>query len=76
MSSNNDLKFNLFYSFVVQRFQIRSHCVIVISEGAGQDMCAADHLGRDASGNPILADIGVFLKKELSKQLNALNVEV
>ncbi|KAI8928817.1 diphosphate--fructose-6-phosphate 1-phosphotransferase [Entophlyctis helioformis] len=62
-------------SEVLDRFEKRSHCMIVISEGAGQELCQTGNLGKDASGNSVFADVGVFLKKELSKRLNALNVE-
>lgn len=40
-------------------------------------MCTAgQNLGTDASGNPIFGDIGVFLKKEISKRLKGMGVEV
>lgn len=47
--------------------EAKGHCVVCVAEGAGQDLLENDslHNGTDASGNPILADIGTFLKKEL-----------
>ncbi len=43
------------------RLEQRDHAVVVVAEGAGQDLLAA--MGeRDASGNLRLADIGVFLR--------------
>ncbi|KAI9204914.1 diphosphate--fructose-6-phosphate 1-phosphotransferase [Polychytrium aggregatum] len=62
--------------FVLERFTERSHCVIVVSEGAGQELCApASGLGKDISGNHIFADIGQWLKKELGNRLKQLDVE-
>ncbi|GLC45531.1 hypothetical protein PLESTB_001203600 [Pleodorina starrii] len=41
----------------------KGHCVVCVAEGAGQDLLedGGQH-GTDASGNPILKDIGAFLK--------------
>ncbi|MEI6563664.1 MAG: ATP-dependent 6-phosphofructokinase [bacterium] len=43
----------------------RAHAVIVVAEGAGQDLLAQNSPGRDASGNLKLGDIGIFLKDRL-----------
>lgn len=47
------------------RLERRGHAVIAVAEGAGQNTLEAEaaKLGRDASGNQRLADIGVGLKK-------------
>jgi 6-phosphofructokinase 1 len=47
-----------------ERLERRRHAVIAVAEGAGQDLLQeeAAKLGRDASGNPRLADIGIGLK--------------
>jgi len=42
----------------------RGYAVIVVGEGAGQDLVHAD-LGTDPSGNPKLGDIGAFLKEKI-----------
>lgn len=42
----------------------KGSCVIVIAEGAGQDLVAGEG-GTDASGNPILADIGQWFVKQV-----------
>ncbi|CAG9463338.1 unnamed protein product [Pedinophyceae sp. YPF-701] len=49
----------------------KGHAVVCVAEGAGQDMLTADGAieGTDASGNPILKDIGLYLKKRLTKEL-------
>ena len=45
-----------------RRFDLgKSHAVIVVAEGAGQDLMAGEEK-RDASGNILKKDIGTFLK--------------
>jgi len=46
--------------FLEQRLKQKSHAVIVVAEGAGQDLASVE--GTDPSGNRNLGDIGVFLK--------------
>ena len=41
----------------------RSHAVVVVAEGCGQDFLKAE--GVDASGNPKLGDIGVYLRDRI-----------
>jgi 6-phosphofructokinase len=50
-----------FLAFVRRRVQRHGHAVIVVAEGAGQDLTVPDG-GRDASGNLRLADIGPLLR--------------
>ncbi len=40
----------------------KDHAVILVAEGAGQDYVANSTGAKDASGNPILGDIGVYLR--------------
>lgn len=54
-----------------QRLAHRNHAVIVVAEGAGQDMWTDDELGFDASGNRKLGDIGPLLKKKISEYFAA-----
>lgn len=49
-----------------RRLARRKHAVIVVAEGAGQDLLNAGS-STDASGNRKLGDIGVFLKEEIAK---------
>jgi 6-phosphofructokinase 1 len=61
---------------VLDRFKTRSHIMIVVAEGAGQDLCApAGGVGKDVSGNPVFVDIAIYLKNELGKRLKDLKVE-
>ncbi|KAG2435483.1 hypothetical protein HYH02_011778 [Chlamydomonas schloesseri] len=49
-------------------FEKQGHCVVCVAEGAGQDLLTSGGAGgTDASGNPILADIGVYLRNEFKK---------
>ena len=43
----------------------RKHAVIVVAEGAGQNLLDAGNLGKDASGNNRLADIGPYLRDRI-----------
>ncbi|HEX7654183.1 MAG TPA: ATP-dependent 6-phosphofructokinase [Verrucomicrobiae bacterium] len=55
-----------FLNALKQRILKRSHAVIVVAEGAGQDLLANTGEERDASGNIKLRDIGSFLCGEIS----------
>lgn len=59
-----------FLARLKRRLAAREHAVVVVAEGAGQHLleCAG---GADASGNPRLADIGLFLKDRIEKYLKA-----
>ena len=43
----------------------RAHAVIVVAEGAGQDLLGNKGEDRDASGNVKLRDIGPFLREKI-----------
>lgn len=47
------------------RMLARRHAVIVVAEGAGQDLFAKARQDHDASGNIKFQDIGTFLKQEI-----------
>ena len=48
-----------------ERLERRCHAVVVIAEGAGQDLIANLPAETDASGNKRLADIGTYLKQRI-----------
>ena len=52
-------------TFLEGRLSHKSHAVIVVAEGAGQELVPA--AGTDASGNRKLGDIGLFLKEAITK---------
>jgi 6-phosphofructokinase 1 len=58
-----------------RRLQRWGHAVIVVAEGAGQDLLGASG-GRDDSGNLKLQDIGLFLKERLDAHFKALGIEM
>jgi 6-phosphofructokinase 1 len=64
-----------FLAFLRQRVRQRGHAVIVVAEGAGQDLCASDG-ARDASGNARLADIGQLLRERITADFAAAGAEL
>lgn len=65
-----EVKFRLerVLQYIDYLLEVKGHCVIVIAEGAGQDILqSSDEVGTDASGNPILADVGVWLRDEVKR---------
>jgi 6-phosphofructokinase 1 len=54
-----------FLSALQERLERDSHAMIVVAEGAGQDLMAASQ-ERDASGNVKYGDIGVFLRDAIT----------
>jgi 6-phosphofructokinase 1 len=52
------------FNWLEERLARKAHAVIVVAEGAGQNLVAAQ--GRDASGNVLFGDIGVYLKDRIT----------
>ncbi len=48
-----------------KRLARRGHAVIVAAEGAGQHLMGDRERGTDASGNPLLRDVGAFLQARI-----------
>jgi 6-phosphofructokinase 1 len=74
---------NGFLHHLQQRLEQRSHAVIVVAEGAGQDLCIdpaitspGDRGGTDASGNVRLKDIGMVLRDRISDHFRQRGVEI
>jgi len=59
-----------------QRMLTKSHALIAVAEGAGQDLLAADSAARDASGNVRLKDIGPFLREKIETYFKAEGIPV
>ncbi|KAI4298850.1 hypothetical protein L6164_032365 [Bauhinia variegata] len=58
------------FEFLEQRLKRNGHVVIVVAEGAGQDMIPrtdAQKEEKDESGNPVFLDVGAWMKSELKK---------
>ncbi len=66
---------NGFFAHLESRLLARKHAVIVVAEGAGQELLLAD-AGCDASGNKKLADIGLFLKDRIKEYFAGRSMEV
>lgn len=65
-----------FLAALEQRMRVKSHAVIAVAEGAGQDLLEADGGGRDASGNVKLKDIGPFLRGQIERHFQAAGLPV
>jgi 6-phosphofructokinase 1 len=59
---------------VRDRLQKRGHAVIVVAEGAGQDLMQSNG-ARDASGNIRFNDIGIFLKERIADYFQKMEME-
>jgi 6-phosphofructokinase 1 len=59
-----------------RRLAARQHAVIVVAEGSGQELLPDRPHEVDASGNPVLGDIGAFLKKRITQHFKGRNVPV
>ncbi len=57
---------NGFLAHLEERLIRRKHAVIVVAEGAGQELLATTNQ-TDASGNKKLADIGVYLRDKITE---------
>jgi 6-phosphofructokinase 1 len=53
------------FDFLEERLERKSHAVIVVAEGAGQELVHGH--GADLSGNRALGDIGIFLKLAITE---------
>jgi len=65
-----------FLNVLKQRVLKRAHAVIVVAEGAGQDLLVSSNDVRDASGNLKLKDIGLFLKEQIEAYFKTEKVPV
>lgn len=63
-----------FLAALKQRVLKRKHAVIVVAEGAGQDLLKNAGDEYDASGNIKLKDIGLFLKEQIAAYFKAENI--
>ena len=61
------------------RLKKRSHAVILVAEGAGQELIRQEKnepVETDASGNIKLLDIGVFLKTKIEDHFKKIGIEI
>jgi 6-phosphofructokinase 1 len=69
---------NGFLNVLERRLLLRSHCVILVAEGAGQELMHREDrpVETDASGNLRLQDIGPFLKTRIEDYFKQKGMEV
>jgi 6-phosphofructokinase 1 len=67
-----------FLKALERRLHDRQHSVILVAEGAGQDLIPHDReeTATDASGNIRLLDIGVFLRDRIERYFMDLGLEI
>ena len=59
-----------------RRLEARQHAVVVVAEGAGQELLRDEGDDCDASGNRRLGDIGLFLKDKLKEYAQRENFPI
>jgi 6-phosphofructokinase 1 len=67
------------FEFLEARLEQQAHALVVVAEGAGQELCseAADTPpSTDASGNARLADIGGVLRDQISQHFRRRRTEI
>jgi 6-phosphofructokinase 1 len=64
-----------FLEALTARIESRGHAVVVVAEGAGQDLLAAG-AERDPSGNVRYGDIGAFLRDEIRAHFKRAGIEL
>ncbi|HPD55627.1 MAG TPA: ATP-dependent 6-phosphofructokinase [Smithellaceae bacterium] len=67
-----------FLKTLEKRMKIRGHAVILVAEGAGQDLMRKNDTppDQDPSGNIRLLDIGFFMKNAIENHFRKLNMEI
>ncbi len=67
--------FDGFMRLLEQRLAVKGHALVVVAEGAGQNLLEGTHC-RDASGNIRLADIGIFLRDRIKQHFEEKGIEM
>jgi len=67
---------NGFLPALKRRILNRAHALIVVAEGAGQDLLGSAAHGRDASGNLKLRNIGAFLREQIESYFKAEQIPI
>ena len=66
---------DVFLGALQARLEKRKHAVVVVGEGAGQDLMETSG-DRDASGNIRFGDIGLFLKDRIQNHFRKIEMDV
>lgn len=67
---------NGFLAHLKERLDKKDHAVVVVAEGAGQNLFKTNKKAGDKSGNKSLNDIGLLLKDEIINYFKAEGMEV
>jgi 6-phosphofructokinase 1 len=67
---------NGFLNVLKNRLEKRHYAVIIVAEGAGQNLIGDKMVEKDRSGNIKKKDIGIFLKDKISSYFKELNIPV
>jgi len=65
-----------FLNVLRRRIERRKHAVIVVAEGAGQNLFTEAETDKDASGNVRFRDIGTFLRDQINEYFRTIRMEV
>jgi 6-phosphofructokinase 1 len=63
-------------SVLRRRLEKKGHAVVVVAEGAAQDLMDAADGGTDASGNQRLTDVGPWLRDQIVNHFHSIDVEL
>jgi 6-phosphofructokinase 1 len=63
------------HEIVLDRLKRRGHLLIVVAEGAAQDILQKSAPQFDASGNRLLVDVGTWLRDELASYLKSQKLD-
>jgi 6-phosphofructokinase 1 len=64
---------NGFLNVLKRRLENRHYAVVIVAEGAGQDLFEDAAIEKDLSGNVKKKDIGLFLKDKISKYFDSID---
>jgi 6-phosphofructokinase 1 len=67
---------NGFLPALKKRILERAHAVVVVAEGAGQELFEDAGTERDPSGNLKLKDIGLYLRQEIEQYFKKANIQI
>jgi len=67
---------NGFLQALENRLLHRKHAVVIVAEGAGQNLFEDQEKQYDPSGNVVLMDIGLFLKDKISQWFKAKDIPI
>jgi len=65
-----------FLASLEHRVLSKNHALVVVAEGAGQDLLKSDERRSDASGNLLHEDIGLFLRDSIQKHFESRGIPI